>query len=222
MATYFRPAFFEFLAELKANNNRAWFDANRERFVEQVETPMLDFIAAVGERLPRISRNFVASPRRVGGSLFRIHRDVRFSKDKTPFKPAMGAHFSHAARAAGKSVPGFYLHLEPGLCVGGGGIYQPDPGALERIRGRIVAKPAEWERVRKEITIEGTALKRPPAGYEPEHRFIDDIKRKDLYSLTAFGVRAVCSSRFLDTYMDACERAAPLVRFIATAAGLRW
>ncbi len=220
---HFSRTFFEFLAELKANNDREWFGANKARYVDQVEQPMLGFIADLGERLLEISRSFVADPHRSGGSMFRIYRDTRFSKDKTPFKPAAGAQFPHRARDKDRSVPGFYLHLEPGSCVGGGGIYHPDAGALGRIRDRIVTKPTEWEAVlRKRIPIEGEALKRPPAGYDPEHRFVEDLKRKDLYSMSRFSEREVCSPGFLDTYVESCARAAPLVEFLTRALGLRW
>ena len=220
---HFRSGFFEFLTDLKANNNREWFNANKQRYVDEVEEPMLRFIADVGEQLKKVSSSFVADPRRVGGSMFRIYRDTRFSKDKTPFKPAAGAQFPHKARGKDRSVPGFYLHLEPGTCVGGGGIYHPDAAALGRIRDRMVAKPREWEGIlRKRIPIEGDALKRAPAGYDSDHRFVQDLKRKDLYSMTKFSEREVCSAAFLAEYVDACARAAPLVEFLTKVLGLRW
>src|SRR5712692_5122774 len=108
---HFSRGFFTFLSELKANNNREWFDANKQRYVQEVEEPMLRFIADFGERAKKISKSFVADPRRVGGSMFRVYRDTRFSKDKTPFKSAAGAQFPHQSRAKDRSVPGFYLHL---------------------------------------------------------------------------------------------------------------
>lgn len=220
---HFRSGLFEFLTELKANNNREWFNANKQRYVDQVEEPMLRFIADVGGQMKRVSRSFVADPRRVGGSMFRIYRDMRFSKDKAPFKPAVGAQFPHKARGKGRSVPGFYLHLEPGTCVGGGGIYHPDVVALGHIRDRMVAKPREWEGIlRKGIPIEGDALKRAPAGYDPDHRFVQELKRKDLYSMSKFSERDVCSAAFLAEYEDACARAAPLVEFLTKALGLHW
>jgi len=155
--------------------------------------------------------------------MFRIYRDTRFSKDKSPFKPAVGAQFPHKARNTGRSVPGFYLHLEPRRCVGGGGIYRPDAAALARIRERMVGKPKEWEVVRrKRIPIEGETLKRPPRGYDPDHRFVEDLKRKDLYSMSTFSQREVCQPDFLATYVDACSRAAPLVQFLTKALSLQW
>ena len=100
------PALFAFLRELRENNDRAWFQANRGRYIAEVRGPMLDFIAAFAEPLAEISPHFRADPRANGGSLFRIYRDTRFSRDKTPYKTNVGAHFRHAA---GKDAhaPGF-------------------------------------------------------------------------------------------------------------------
>jgi uncharacterized protein (TIGR02453 family) len=221
--THFDRAFFEFLAELKANNDREWFAANKERYVSLVEQPMLRFISDLGGRLATISKSFVADPRRAGGSMFRIYRDTRFGRDKTPFNPSARAHFAHRTRAQGESVPGFYVHLEPGRCVGGGGIYHPDAAALERIRGGIVGKPREWSAVLESgMKIDGEALKRPPAGYDAAHRFVEDLKRKDLYSMTTFPEAQVCAPGFMGAYVEACAKAAPLVAFLTKALGLRW
>ena len=106
------PALFDFLRALRANNERPWFEANKARYREEVRDPMLDFIAAFAGPLAEISPHFRADPRPNGGSLFRIYRDTRFSKDKTPYKTNVGAHFRHAA-GRDAHAPGFYLHLEP-------------------------------------------------------------------------------------------------------------
>jgi len=144
---HFGRGLFRFLYDLKTHNDRDWFAANKERYASEVEEPMLRFIADLDERLAKVSARFVADPRRTGGSMFRIHRDTRFSKDKSPYKTAVGAHFPHEAREKDRSVPGFYLHLEPGSAVGGGGIYHPDPISLKRMRDRIVYHPNEWKAV---------------------------------------------------------------------------
>src|SRR5579863_7366132 len=162
---HFGRELFRFLSDLKTHNDRDWFAANKERYVRDVEEPMLRFIAVLGERLAEVSTRFVADPRRTGGSMFRIYRDTRFSKDKSPYKTAVAAHFAHEAQEKGTSLPGFYLHLEPGSAMGGGGIYHPGPTSLERIRDRIVDHPDEWKAVRRtKLAIEGESLKRPPAG----------------------------------------------------------
>lgn len=218
---YFTRGLFQFLRELKVNNDRDWFAANRERYVELVEAPMLRFIADLGDHLPA---GFVADPRRTGGSMFRIYRDTRFAKDKTPFKTAVAARFAHRAGEKGQSAPGFYIHLEPGDCFAGGGIYHPDPAALKRIRDQIVDEPAAWSAAvhKKKIVVEGDALQRVPRGYDPAHRFAADLKRKDYYTLHRLEERDVCGPRLLAVYLDACDRAVPLMQFLARALGLRW
>ena len=93
--TYFRPVLFEFLAELRENNNREWFQANKGRYESDVLAPLLEFVADFGSYLREISPHYVADPRLVGGSVFRIHRDLRFFRNKTPYKTAAAAHFRH-------------------------------------------------------------------------------------------------------------------------------
>ena len=107
------PELFEFLSELRDNNNREWFNANKERYESDVRDPLIAFVAEFAPPLREISEHFVADPRPVGGSVFRIYRDVRFSKDKTPYKTQAAAHFRHQV---GKEVhgPGYYIHMEPG------------------------------------------------------------------------------------------------------------
>lgn len=220
---YFGPGLFGFLADLKAHNDREWFRANKGRYVAEVEAPMLRFIADVGGRLRAVSASFVADPRRVGGSMFRIYRDTRFSDDKSPFKLSVAAQFPHRSRAKDLSVPGFYLHLERGMCIGGGGLYHPDADALRKVRQHIVDRPKKWQSVvRTGISIEGDTLRRPPLGFDASHPFAEDLKRKDFYTMTKLSQREVCSGTFLDAYIDACRRAAPLVKFLTEALELRW
>ncbi len=221
---HFSRALFEFLDQLKANNNREWFAANRSRYIAAVEEPTLRFIDDLRKPLrARVSRHFIVDPRRVGGSMLRIYRDTRFSKDKTPFTPSARAIFWHEARAGDQAVPGFYLQLGPDQCLAGGGIPRPDATSLKRIRDRMVDKPGEWAAVlRAKIRIEGHALKRPPAGYDPEHRFVEDLKRKKFLWTMTLTAREVRSTNFLDRYVDACGRLAPAVAFLTKSLGLGW
>jgi uncharacterized protein (TIGR02453 family) len=155
--------------------------------------------------------------------MFRIHRDVRFSKDKSPYKTNVGAHFPHFKGSRDAHAPGFYLHLEPGKSFGGGGLWHPDPDALRMVRQRMVQRPAEWRRVRQAgVAIEGEALKRVPAGYDPEHPFAEDLKLKDLYTMTRFTDREVCSQTFMDRFLAACRTASPLVAFLTRSVSLPW
>src|SRR5215813_8431504 len=139
----FDPEFFDFLVELAANNDREWFAENKERYEAEVLEPALAFIEDFGYRLAEISPNLRADSRRNGGSLFRIYRDTRFSRDKTPYKTHTGMHFRHVA-AKDVHAPGYYLHLAPDHVFGGGGIWRPDTQTSNRIREAIVAKPKAW------------------------------------------------------------------------------
>jgi uncharacterized protein (TIGR02453 family) len=219
----FSPALFAFLRELKVHNDRDWFQANRERYAADVEGPMLGFIRDLAPGLASISTAFSVDPRRVGGSLYRIHRDTRFSPDKSPYKTHLAATFRHKDRKRVPSVPGFYLHLEPGDSMGGGGIYHPEPASLTRIRTAMVERPHDWTAVKKTgLAIEGASLIRAPAGFDASHRFIEDLRRKDLYALTPFSEDEVCSATFREQYLESCRTVAPLVSFITRALGLRW
>jgi uncharacterized protein (TIGR02453 family) len=223
VSAYFSPALFAFLRDLKANNTREWFEANRERYVADVEAPMLRFIGDFAPHLAAISPAFVADRRRMGGSMYRIYRDTRFSPDKTPFKTHIAATFRHEQRKKLPAVPGFYLHLEPGDCLGGGGIYHPDMPALTRIRTAIVKDTNAWRAVKQRgLEIEGDSLTRAPAGFDPAHPFIEDLRRKDFYTLVTFSQRDVCGPAFLDRYVEACRQVVPLVEFLTRAMGLRW
>ena len=221
MPAYFSPALLEFLEELQANNTREWFEANRTRYERDVQAPMLRFIGDLHPRLVRVAPGFAADARKTGGSMFRIHRDTRFSADKSPYKTHVAARFQHRAQPKGEQGPTFYLHLEPGDSFGGGGIYHPAMPVLTRVRRAIVDDAKGWRAVKKTgIEIEGDSLRRAPAGFDPTHAFADDLRRKDLYAIEAFTPREVCAADFLDRYVEACARVAPLVRFIARAVGL--
>ncbi len=170
MAGYFSRDLFRFLAELRENNERDWFAANKERYEKQVRDPILRFISDVGKPLQKISPRFVADPRPTGGSLFRIYRDTRFSKDKSPYKIHMGIHFFHESTKKAPSVPGFYLHMQPNESFVAGGIWHPEPPALARLRDAIVAGTPEWKAVKTwKVGNEGGSLKGPPKGQPAEH-----------------------------------------------------
>lgn len=223
MSGYFTPALFGFLRDLKKHNDRDWFEANRARYVSDVEGPLMSFITDLAPHLHAISPSITVSPRRMGGSLYRIHRDTRFSPDKSPYKTYVAARFAHAKRRTVKQVPGFYLHFEPGECFGGGGIYHPDPPTLARIRLAIVNDDRAWSVVKREgLVIEGERLKRAPAGFDPAHRFVEDLKLKDLYVLAPFSEEQVTAPDFLDRYVELCRNVAPLNAFLTRALGWKW
>ena len=226
-AGHFTPELFRFLTQLERNNDREWFEKNRRRYLEHVRDPMLRFIADFAPRLARISPHFVADPAPVGGSMFRIHRDIRFSKDKRPYKTAATARFPHER---GKSVhtPGWYLHLSPDGVYVGSGIWHPDAPTLTRIRRAIVDGAAAWKRVKQHRALRaghewsGDSLKRPPRGFDPAHPFARDLMRKDIVTFAELDERAACSAGFIDRVTTLCRGSAPLVRFLCGALELEY
>lgn len=224
---HFTPALFEFLSELADNNQRGWFDANRDRYRHAVQEPMLRFIADVAEPLRGISRHFVADPRPSGGSMFRIYRDTRFSRDKRPYKTHAAAQFRHHA---GRDVhaPGFYVHIEPGNVFAGAGLWHPPAPTLTAVRGAVVEHPERWKAVTADpsfssmLSLGGDSLKRAPRGVDPGHPLVDDLKRKDFVCSRRLEDRDVLADGFLDRFIDTCRAAAPLVRFLTEAVGLEF
>jgi len=218
---YFTPKFFKFLKDLKIHNTRPWFESNRARYEADVKGPMLRFISDLGPGLRKISPHVVADPRPVGGSMFRIHRDIRFSRDKSPYKTGVGVHFQHVA-AKHVHAPGLYLHLEPGRSSGGGGLWHPEAQALKTVRDRIVARPKEWKSARARVEIEGETLKRVPAGYDAAHPSAEDLKFKDFTTGADFSDSEVCARNFMNQYLEVARAAAPLLQFLTKALQLPW
>lgn len=221
----FGPELFDFLDDLKSNNSKEWFAANRRRYEEHVLEPALVFIEDFAPRLEGISRHFRAEAKAQGGSLFRIHRDTRFSKDKSPYKTNIGIHFRHVT-ARDAHAPGFYLHLERGSVFAGAGIWHPDGPALQRLREAIVDDPDGWLAVTRakgftsRLELWGDSLKRPPAGFDPAHPLLDDLKRKDFVGMAPLGDEAATGDGFIDLVEELYRAAAPLQAFLCKALGV--
>ena len=223
----FPKDFFAFFRELKAHNERPWFEANKQRFRDSVQAPMSAFIAEMAPRLRKVSKNFVADPKPNGGSMFRIYRDVRFSKDKRPYKEHAACHFRHAA---GKDVhaPGFYMHFGAGEVYFGGGMYMPETAALGRIRDAIVQKPAAWKAVKANKAFIKSfgdlggddMLSRAPRGYDPEHPLIEDIKRKSFFAMHEADAKLAASPKLVDAVANSFAAASPLMKFLCAAVGV--
>jgi len=219
----FPQDFFAFFRELKERNDRAWFEANKERFKASVQSPMSDFIAAIAAPLSRVSKEFIADPRPNGGSMFRIYRDIRFSKDKRPYKEHGACQFRHRL---GRDVhaPGFYVHLEPGEVFFGGGLWMPEADALFKVRSAIATKTPAWKKVasgndfaRRFGRVEGDALTRPPKGFDPDHPAISDLKRKSFHVMQASSEKAAQSRGFAEEAAAAFKGASPLMKFLCEA-----
>jgi len=219
--TFFTPETFAFLKQLKRNNDREWFAKNKSRYEEYIVRPALAFISEFATHLDGISPHFVADARPTRGSLFRIYRDTRFSPDKRPYKTFVGIHFSHS-KGKDAHAPVFYLHLEPGQSFGGAGIWHPDNPTLLKIRAAITRDAEAWEKVRGHISNGCERLKKPPRGFDPDHRFIEDLKLKDFVASAPFKDEQICGRRFLADYAAHCRKLAPLVEFTTKAVGLKF
>lgn len=225
--TYFSPATFRFLHALGKHNERAWFKAHQGDFETQVREPYLQLIADLQQPLSKISRHYRADPRKVGGSLFRIQRDVRFSGDKHPYKTWAGARFFHERRREVAS-PSFYLHIAPDDCFIGAGLWHPESDTLKRVRAFIVDNPAAWKRATRGKTFRehyefwGESLVRPPHGYDPAHELIDDLKRKSYAAGCAFDDALACSPKLLPFVVENFKRLSPLVDYLCAALDLEF
>jgi uncharacterized protein (TIGR02453 family) len=218
----FGPELFSFLADLRANNDRDWFTANKHRYEQELLEPALDFIESFAPRLEKISPHFRADARPNGGSLFRIYRDTRFSKDKSPYKTNVGIHFRHE-RAGDAHAPGYYLHIGPGEVFAGGGIWHPATEAATRVREAIVADPDGWRKATrgaaftKRFRLGGDLLKRVPSWADSGHPWADDLKRKDFFGSTQLSESDVVAPDFVAEYARVCRAAAPLMKFLCNA-----
>lgn len=221
----FEPETLKFLNELAANNNREWFKENKSRYEEQVLDVALRFIDSMHDPLRDIAPHFVAQATRVGGSLMRVYRDTRFSKNKLPYKTNIGIQFRHE-RAKDVHSPGYYVHIAPGEVFVGVGMWRPDADSLRAIRERIVAKPAEWQRAsqdktfRRDYELGGEALTRPPRGFDKDHEFIEDIKRKSFLGVRNLAADAPLGSVFQKTVESSFRSAEPFMRFLCKSVGV--
>jgi uncharacterized protein (TIGR02453 family) len=215
--------FFAFFKELAKNNERAWFEANKQRYKDVVVAPLCDFMAVMAPRVAKISKHIVVDPRPNGGSMFRIYRDVRFAKDKSPYKTNAGLHFRHAL-GRDAHVPGYYMHFAVDEVFIGGGIWMPEPDALAKVRHAIADGATAWKKVLTDKAfaksfkgIDGESLARPPRGFDPGHPMIADIKRKSFFAMHESTPKAAQSAAFADEVEAAFKAATPLIRFLCDA-----
>ena len=186
---------------------------------------MIELIRALAPRLARYAPSLVASDRKVGGSLMRVHRDTRFSPDKTPYKTNVGIQFRHGA---GKDVhaPGLYIHVEPGEVFLGAGLWRPDKDPLAAIRTAITDDPKAWCRVRDDKafterwSLAGESLKRPPRGVDPSHPALEDLKRKDHIATSPLPVSALMGPDVVDVLMERFQSARPYFAYLVKALDL--
>ncbi len=228
----FTTATFAFLRGLARNNRKPWFEAHRAEYEAVVVQPMRELIEEMDVRLASFAPEIIGDPKR---SMFRIYRDIRFSKDKSPYKTHAACWFYHRAgsRAVGREAAGggagFYFQIAPGSCFTGGGMWMPPKQALHNLRDAIAEDARRFERIVTDTRVtrafggldEEAMLKRVPRGYAPDHpaarwlRFQSFTLGRELRDAQALGAR-------LPALLDADFRLiVPLVRWINGVLGLK-
>ena len=227
MSSYFDDKTFKFLRALARHNEREWFHAHKAEYEEHLRQPFLRLIADLQPDLLAISEHYRADPKPVGGSLFRIHRDTRFSNDKTPYKPWSGARFFHA-RSRQVEAPSFYLHVQPGQCFLGAGLWHPEPETQRRIRQFLFENPGAWKAAvhtpafRRKFELDGDSLVRPPRGFPADHELIEDIKRKDFVATMALDDAIVLGPRLRQSVAGHFQSLAPMMDYLCAALDLEF
>ena len=211
-----------FFEELRANNDKLWFDAHRADYDAHVMEPSRAFVGAMGERLRDLSPALNADPK-VNRSLFRIHRDTRFSEDKTPFKTTMGIWFWEGDRKRMESS-GFYFHLEPPNLMLGVGVYRFPKPQLAAYREAVADDRfgAELARIVDELTADsdwgvgGQNYKRVPRGYPADHPRAGLLRHDGLHAGLEEPIpEAFCSAALLDYCYERFAQLEPLHRWLA-------
>ena len=223
----FSPATFRFLRALARHNNRAWFKAHQADYEANVREPFLHLIADLQAPVAKLSRHYRADPRKVGGSLFRVQRDTRFSHHKEPYKTWAGARIFHERRRE-IAAPSFYLHVAPGDCFVGAGLWHPENHTLRNIRSFIADNPAAWKRAahsrafRDHYEFWGESLSRAPQGFPKDHPLLEDLKRRSYAAGVGFDDALACSPKLFPFLVEHFKRLAPLVDYLCAAQNLEF
>jgi uncharacterized protein (TIGR02453 family) len=229
--TGFGPRAFTFLRGLARNNRKEWFEAHRDDYETQVRDPMRVLVDEIDAVLGDIAPEIRGDPKK---SVFRIHRDIRFSSDKSPYKTHIAAWFFHhdAGSGVGQEAhggAGYYVHVEPAACMFGGGIWMPPKVALDRIRDRILEEGPAFEKVvtapsfRKRFGPLSTEamLTRTPRGYDAAHPQEKWLRYKSFTAGKKLPDSAVSSRKLIASMKADMETMLPFVRWLNTAIGLK-
>src|SRR5215813_6021246 len=220
---YFDRSLFQFMGQLRRNNRRPWFLKHKAEYDELARDASVRFISDLRLHIREVSTWLVVDPKPHGGSLLRVYRDIRFSKDKTPYKSHVGMSFWHASSNEETiHAPGLYLHIDPAGCFLAGGMWHPDPRSLARIRDAVAWKQDDWRYAKRGLKLGGDALTRPPRGYAADHPLVEDLKRKDFVASIELSQAQICSGRFMDDFLRSARKMSPLLRFLSEAVKLRF
>jgi uncharacterized protein (TIGR02453 family) len=229
--TGFKPEAIQFLADLASNNDRTWFQPRKGDYERLLKEPLEALIATLAERFEARGIPLRADPAR---SPFRIYRDVRFSKDKSPYKTNLGASFPWIGEGPSDGVgrshdanvhsSGGYFHLQPGEIYVGGGIWHPERPWLDAFRRRVADDPGEirslvdaraFHETFGSLSGEGHALQRVPTGYPPDHPAADILRLKDVVFGRRLADAEATSSALPDVIADTFQAALPVMRYLA-------
>ncbi len=213
---------FGFLYELQRNNDREWFAENKQRYESEVREPTLRLIEGMVKPLAKAAPMLSAVPKRTGGSLMRIYRDTRFSKDKTPYKTNVGISLRHQAD---KNIhaPGGYMHMACNACLIAAGVWRPERTVLAAIRKAIDRDPKKWKRVlankkfKESFHLGGESLKTAPRDYPKDHPMIEDLRRIDFIAVCPLSEKDLTEDDPIPMLMDKIKAAKPLMKFICDA-----
>jgi uncharacterized protein (TIGR02453 family) len=223
----FTPEALKFLTDLAKHNDRAWFQPRKAEYERLLKEPMEALVVALGERLASRGIPIEADPRR---AIFRIYRDVRFSKDKSPYKTHVSASLpwiDPGERTEAVRGNGAYVHIQPGHSYVGGGMWHPERTRLDAFRRAVVEDPDRVRAVledpkflRRLGPLEShETLKRVPPGYPADHPMADQLRFKDLTFGRALSDDEVVSLSLPDVLADDLATAVPVFRFLASLAG---
>lgn len=226
MQPYFSDASFKFLRSLDRHNNREWFLAHKSDYEARVRAPFQRLLTDLQPALEAISSHFRADPRPVGGSLFRIQRDTRFAGDKAPYKPWQGARLFHERRRE-VAAPSFYLHLQPGNCFVGAGLWHPETETVRKVRHFILDNPGSWKAAahapafRKRFDLDDSEmLVRMPRGFPDDFEFREDLRRKNFVAFRTVADDVMTGPRLRPTLEKDLAALAPFVDYLCAALDL--
>jgi uncharacterized protein (TIGR02453 family) len=207
----------QFLRSLKRHNNREWFQQHKGDYDRFIRQPMADLIACLADDFRKFAPEMVASPK---VSVYRIHRDTRFSKDKSPYKTHAAAVFPRSGLDKHEGA-GFYLHIAPSETLVGGGLYMPSPEDLNLVRQRIAGGLPEFlkivrnQRFRNAFgELEGERLSRVPRGFRADHPAAEFLKYKQFLAARTFSTDVSVTPAFYPLVIETFRAILPLVRFI--------
>jgi uncharacterized protein (TIGR02453 family) len=215
-----QPSTIHFLKQLNKNNNKPWFDANRKTY----ETAKADFASFIQQVIDKHGKNDSSiSHLAAKECMFRINRDVRFAKDKSPYKNNFGASINKGGKKAIAS-PGYYFHLQPGQAFTGGGIWMPQPEYLRKVRQEIDYNLADMKKIiaaKSFKTVYGDLsqeaeykLSRVPKGYEADNPAAEYLKLKSFIAIKSLSDADLTSKDLVKKTVTAFSALQPLITFI--------